>query len=102
MNRGWRLLGNLVAWLCALPAIFVAASALESHGPVVGLNMLPPIAAVILLIWAGVIYWSFIKNKTRSRFLEACCFLGFFVLMAAGGAVSLWLTYWLMLAIHGA
>jgi len=94
-------MGNLIAWFCTLPAIFVAASALESRGRVAWMDMLPPIAALILLVWASVIYWRFIK-KGRSTFLEACCFLGFFVLMAAGGAVSLWLTYWAMLVIHGA
>ncbi|MDQ0589843.1 hypothetical protein [Variovorax paradoxus] len=101
MTAGLRLALNVFAWFLAMPVLFVSAAALESHRILSISNHMAPMTAVVLSLWAGVIYWRCVPGTPgmwrRAGYLAA--FLGVMFLL---GWAAMWLTFVVMLAIYGA
>lgn len=101
MKVGGRLLLNVLAWFLAMPALFVVAGALDQRRFSSITDNIAPITAAILFAWAVWIYWRFIPSVPliwrRIGYLAA-----FLATMCLLGAAAMWLTFWVMMAIHGA
>jgi len=102
MMKVWaRLLLNVLAWFLAMPAMFVAVGALDERKFQPLFENIAPITATILFAWAVWIYWRFVPST--SRIWQRTAYLAAFLLgMYLLGAGALWVTFWIMLAIHGA
>ena len=101
MKVGGRLLLSVLAWFLAMPALFVAAGALDRRRfPSITENI-APITAVILFASAVWIYWRFVPSTPliwrRLGYLAA-----FLATMCLLGIAAMWITCWVMMAIHGA
>ena len=101
MKFGLRLLLNMLAWFMAMPALFLLAGTLEKHKILFISNEIAPITAVVLLLWAGTIFWRCVPSAPnawrRSGYLAA-----FLAVMFLLGWAAMWVTYVVMLAIFGA
>ena len=96
-----RLLLNVLAWFLATPAMFVAVGALDQRKFQPLFENIVPITAAILLVWAAWIYWRLVPSTPR--IWQRIGYLGVFLLgMYLLGAGALWVTFWVMLMIHGA
>ncbi|WP_432729698.1 hypothetical protein [Variovorax sp. W6] len=102
MIKVWaRLLLNVLAWFLAMPAMFVAVGALDQRKFQPLFENIVPITAAILFVWAAWIYWRFVPSAPR--IWQRIGYLAAFLLgMYLLGAGALWVTFWVMLAIHGA
>jgi len=102
MKKLWaRLLLNVLAWFLAMPAMFVAVGALDQRKFQPLFENIVPITAAILLVWAVWIYWRLVPStrRIRQRTANLAAFLLGMYLLGAG---ALWVTFWVMLLVHGA
>jgi len=92
---------SVLAWFLTMPAVFVAVGALDQHKFQSISDNIAPIIATILFAWAIWIYWRFVPGAPRiwqrigylAAFLMGMCLLG---------VSAMWVTFWVMMAIHGA
>ncbi|UVH56505.1 hypothetical protein NWF24_27225 [Variovorax paradoxus] len=92
---------SVLAWFLTMPAVFVAVGAVDQHKFQSITDNIAPITATTLLVWAVWIYWRFVPSAPRlwhrigylAAFLMGMCLLG---------VGALWVTFWVMTAIHGA
>ncbi|MEJ8853339.1 hypothetical protein WKW79_02090 [Variovorax robiniae] len=100
MKLGWKLSANLLAWIAAFPLINAAARMLERRWEWAGSSAAAGTVAVVLLLWAGLIYWLLVPRGTtaakRAGYLAA-----FALLMLASGLLSMWLGFWLSVGLYG-
>lgn len=92
---------NVLAWSLTMPAVFVAAGTLDQRKLQSISDNIAPITATTLFVWAVWIYWRFVPSAPRiwqrigylAAFLTGMCLLG---------VSTMWVTFWVMMAIHGA
>ena len=101
MKAGLRLLLNVLPWFLAMPVIFAVAGAVKGHRIDWLTDHIAPIAAVVLLAWAAVIYWRCVP-VAPSIWLRIVYLAGFLTSMLMLGWGAMWVTYVVMLAIYGA
>lgn len=101
MKAALRLVLNVFAWFLAMPALFVSAAAFESHRILSISAHIAPITAVVLSLWAGVIYWRCVPS-TSSGWRRAGYLVAFLTTMFLLGWAAMWATFVVMLAIYGA
>jgi len=101
MKTAFRVVLNAFAWFLAMPALFVSAAALESHRILSIADHIAPITAVVLSLWAGVIYWRCVPS-TPSGWRRAGYLAAFLAAMFLLGWAAMWATFVVMLAIYGA
>lgn len=101
MKAVLRLVLNTFAWFLAMPALFVSAAALESHRILSISNYIAPTTAVVLSLWAGLIYWRCVPG-TSSGWRRAGYLAAFLAAMFLLGWAAMWVTFVVMLAIYGA
>jgi len=101
MKAALRLVLNVFAWFFAMPVLFVFAAALESHRILSISDHIAPITAVVLSLWAGVIYWRCIPS-TPSMWRRVGYLAAFLGVMFLLGWAAMWATFVVMLAIYGA
>ena len=101
MKVGPRLVLSLLAWFLAMPAIFVAAGALDQRKFRLLTDNIAPIIFVVLFTGAVWIYWRLIPRTPEigRRILYLVAFLAVLFLL---GAAAMWVSFWVMTAIHGA
>lgn len=101
MRVGGRLLLSVAAWFLTMPAIFVAVGALDQRKFRLLSDNIAPIIFAILLAGAGWIYWRFVPRASQigGRILYAVVFLAGMCLLGLG---AMWVSFWVMTAIHGA
>ena len=101
MKVGVRLLLSVLAWFLTMPAIFVAVGSLDQRKFRLITDNIAPIIAAILLAGAIWIYWRFVPRAPRIGWR-----IGYLAVFLAGmcllGTGALWLSFWIMMAIHGA
>ncbi len=102
MMKVWgRLLLSVLAWFLAMPAMFVAVGTLDQRKFQPLFENIVPITGAFLFVWAAWIYWRFVPSAPR--IWQRIGYLAAFLLgMYLLGAGALWVTFWVMLAIHGA
>lgn len=101
MKTALRLLLNVLAWFLAMPVLFVLAAPLESHKVLSISDHIAPVTAVVLSLWAGVIYWRCVPS-TPSGWRRAGYLAAFLAAMFLLGRAAMWATFVVMLAIYGA
>lgn len=101
MKVGSRLALSLFAWFLAMPAIFVAAGALDQRKFRLLTENVAPIIIAVLFAGAVWIYWRLVPRAPGigRRILHLTAFLAVLFVL---GAAAMWVSFWVMMAIHGA
>jgi len=101
MKARGRLLLSVLTWFITMPAVFLAIGALDRRKFQSIYDNATPITATILFVGAIWIYWRFVPSAPRiwQRIVYLAIFLTGMCLLATG---AMWITFWVMMGVHGA
>ncbi|MGJ7536303.1 MULTISPECIES: hypothetical protein [unclassified Variovorax] len=92
---------SVLAWFFTMPAAFLAIGAVEQREFQSISDNVAPVTVTVLFVWAAWIYWRFVPSAPRiwQRIGYLVAFLTGMCLLGTG---TMWVTFWAMMAIHGA